>query len=73
MYDVEMMQAKTGLYPVLELEMTIILAQSRVYNSHFTPHSRMVQKMHAGPQHTHGCLSDSAVSDACIGNAWKAL
>jgi len=48
-YDVEMMQGKTGLYPVLELEMTIILAQSRVYDCHFTPHSRMVQKMHAGP------------------------
>jgi len=48
-YDVEMKQGKTGLYPVLELEMTIILAQSRVYDCHFTPRSRMVQKMHAGP------------------------
>jgi hypothetical protein len=26
-YDVEMMQAKTGLYPALDLEMTIIWAQ----------------------------------------------
>jgi hypothetical protein len=50
-YDVEMMQAKTGLYPVLELEMTIILAQSRVYDSHFTTHSRMRRKMHMDPQY----------------------
>ena len=71
-YDLEMMQAKTGLYPALDLKMTIILAQSCGYESRFTLHSNALRKMHMDRQRHHGCLGDSAVSGACIVHAWTA-
>ena len=68
-YDLEMMQAKTGLYPALDLKLTIILAQSCGYDFHFIICLSMDRTVHTDLQHTHGCLSDLAVSGACIVHA----